>query len=157
VFAIADVFWVSRLGRDAIAVVSITESIMTIIYVLAIGLAMAAGAIVARRIGEKETAAAARAAVQVIALAAIISVAIGAVLAWFAQDILRLMGASDEVVAIGGNFTHHARRKRHGFPHLQCDFSLRRTPSSPCARCGSPTRSTSPLVPVKGSWKQVKV
>jgi Na+-driven multidrug efflux pump len=105
VFAIADVFWVSRLGRDAIAVVSITESIMTIIYVLAIGLAMAAGAIVARRIGEKETAAAARAAVQVIALAAIISVAIGAVLAWFAQDILRLMGASDEVVAIGGNFT----------------------------------------------------
>src|SRR5882762_6288798 len=53
-FAIADVFWVSRLGKDAVAVVGITESLMTIIYAVAIGVSIAGTALVARRIGEKD-------------------------------------------------------------------------------------------------------
>ena len=64
-FAVADVFWVSRLGKDAVAVVGITESIMTFIYAVAIGISIAATAIVSRRIGEKDAERAAHAAGQV--------------------------------------------------------------------------------------------
>ena len=53
-FSVVDVFWVSRLGKEAVAVVGITESIMTLVYAVAIGISIAATAIVARRIGEKE-------------------------------------------------------------------------------------------------------
>src|SRR5688500_18392624 len=53
-FALSDIFWVSRLGKDAVTVVGITESVMTIIYAVAIGISMAATGIVARRIGEKD-------------------------------------------------------------------------------------------------------
>ena len=53
-FAVVDVFWVSRLGRDAVAVIGLTESVMTLIYAVAIGISFAATAIVARRIGEKD-------------------------------------------------------------------------------------------------------
>ncbi|MBL8271704.1 MATE family efflux transporter, partial [Steroidobacter sp.] len=52
-FAVVDVFWVSRLGSDAIAVVGLTESLMTLVYAVAIGISFAATAIVARRIGEQ--------------------------------------------------------------------------------------------------------
>src|SRR6187549_2199488 len=77
-FAVADVFWVSRLGSvDAVAVVGITESLMTIIYAVGIGIAIAATAIVARRIGEKDPEAAARAAGQVLLFGAGVSVALG--------------------------------------------------------------------------------
>src|SRR5688572_11603943 len=61
-FAVADVFWVSRLGKEAVAVVGITESIMTLIYAVAIGVSIAATAIVSRRIGENDPDGAARAA-----------------------------------------------------------------------------------------------
>src|SRR5919201_2871968 len=53
VFAVADIFWVAHLGEDAIATVGLTESIMSIVYTLAIGLTIGATATVARRIGEK--------------------------------------------------------------------------------------------------------
>src|SRR5690349_7241418 len=53
-FAVVDVFWVSRLGRDAVAVIGLTESIMSLVYAVAIGISFAATAIVARRIGEKD-------------------------------------------------------------------------------------------------------
>lgn len=104
VFAVADVFWVSRLGKDAVAVVGITESLMTIIYAIAIGLSMAAGAVVARRIGEKDSERAAITAGQIILLGVTISAALGLVLGWFAPQILRLMGASDNVVSLGSDF-----------------------------------------------------
>ena len=103
-FAVVDVFWVSRLGSDAIAVVGLTESVMTLVYAVAIGISFAATAIVARRIGEKDAERAAQAAGQIILLGVTISAAIGLVLSYFASDILRLMGASDSVVSLGTDF-----------------------------------------------------
>jgi putative MATE family efflux protein len=104
-FAVVDVFWVSRLGRDAIAVVGLTESVMTLVYALAMGLSIAATAVVARRIGEKDPERAAHAAGQVLLLGTTISLSIGAMLGLFAPAILRAMGAEPGVVAVGGNFT----------------------------------------------------
>ncbi|WP_129641051.1 MATE family efflux transporter [Peristeroidobacter agariperforans] len=103
-FAVVDVFWVSRLGSDAIAVVGLTESIMTLIYAAAIGISIAATAIVARRIGEKDAERAAQAAGQIVLLGVTLSAAIGLLLSYFASDILRLMGASDSVVSLGTDF-----------------------------------------------------
>jgi putative MATE family efflux protein len=103
-FAVVDVFWVSRLGSDAIAVVGLTESIMTLIYAVAIGISFAATAIVARRIGEKDPERAAQAAGQILLLGTALSAIIGLVLSYFASDILRLMGASDSVVSLGTDF-----------------------------------------------------
>ena len=73
IFAVVDIKWVSYLGADAMATVGLTESLVTLIYALAIGLSIGATAIVARRIGEKNPEGAARAAVQAIVLALIIS------------------------------------------------------------------------------------
>src|SRR5216110_3038442 len=94
VFAVVDMFFVSKLGPNAIATVGLTESVITIIYSLAIGLSTAATAMVARRIGEKNPEAAAHAGAQslLIALAATVIVSIAGVI--FADDILILMGAS---------------------------------------------------------------
>lgn len=103
-FAVVDVFWVSRLGRDAVAVVGLTESVMSLVYAVAIGISFAATAIVARRIGENNPALAAQAAGQIIVLGAGVAAAIGVGLGWFAGDILRLMGASDEVVVLGTGY-----------------------------------------------------
>ena len=104
VFAIEDVFFVAKLGPDAVAAVGITESIMTIVYAVAIGLSMAATATVARRTGEKNPEAASIAAVQVIALGAAIALALGIVGALFAPRLLVLLGASPGVVAIGSGY-----------------------------------------------------
>jgi putative MATE family efflux protein len=105
IFALADVFWVSHLGSDAVAVVGITESMMYIVYAVAVGLSMAGTAIVARRIGEKDPDRAASAAVQLIVLALCISAAIGIFGGLFARDILQLMGGTDHVVEMGTTFT----------------------------------------------------
>ena len=104
-FTVVDVFWVSRLGKEAVAVVGLTESVMSLIYAVAIGLSIAATAVVARRIGEKDPERAAEAAGQVVILGTGVSLAIGAVLGFFAPEILRLMGADDATVAIGGDYT----------------------------------------------------
>ncbi len=104
-FAVVDVFWVSRLGKEAVAVIGITESLMTLIYAVAIGISLAAAAIVARRIGEKDPERAAKAAGQILFLGATVSIGLGAVLGYFAPQILRLMGADDSVVTLGANFT----------------------------------------------------
>jgi putative MATE family efflux protein len=104
IFAVADIFWVSRLGSDAAAAVGTTESLMVILYALAIGMSMAATATVARRIGEKDPDAAAKTAVQVIGLGLAAAAVIGVVGGIFAPDLLRMMGASDAVVAKGGGF-----------------------------------------------------
>lgn len=103
-FAVTDVFWVSRLGKEAIAVVGVTESVMTIIYAVGIGISFAATAIVARRIGENEPRKAAQAAGQILMLGLTIAAGMGIVLAWFATDILRLMGADEAVVTLGTNY-----------------------------------------------------
>ena len=104
-FAVADVFWVSRLGREAIAIVGLTESIMSLIYAVAIGISFAATAIVSRRIGENDPARAAQAAGQIILIGVTCSTLLGAVLAWFAPEILTFMGADAATIAIGTNFT----------------------------------------------------
>src|SRR5207237_1128382 len=76
VFAVADVFWVSKLGEAAIATVGLTESMMAIVYTLAAGLSIGATATVARRIGEQNRDGAARAAVQTLVLGAVVSIAL---------------------------------------------------------------------------------
>jgi putative MATE family efflux protein len=104
-FAVADVFWVSSLGREAVAVVGLNESIMTLIYALAIGISIAGAAMVARRIGEKNPEEAAHAAAQVLVLGLGISLVLGAVLATFAPQLLRLMGAEPAIITQGTNFS----------------------------------------------------
>lgn len=104
-FAISDVFWVSRLGKEAVAVVGLTESVMTLIYAVAIGLSIAATAVVARRIGEKDPVRASQAAGQIVLLGVAFSATFGLVFGFFAPDILRLMGADAATVALGSGFT----------------------------------------------------
>jgi putative MATE family efflux protein len=105
VFAVVDIFWVSHLGTDAAATVGLTESLMTLVYALAIGLSIGAMAMVSRRIGEQNPDGAARAAVQAIALALIVSITIGAVGAPLAPKLLALMGGSPWVIEHGSAFT----------------------------------------------------
>lgn len=105
VFAVTDVFFVSRLGEDAIATVGLTESMMAIVYTLAIGLSIGATATVARRIGEHNPDGAARAAVQALIIGVIVSVTLGIVGVMFAPALLRLLGASPAVIATGSDFT----------------------------------------------------
>src|SRR4030088_2502936 len=104
VFAVIDVFWVSKLGPDAVATVGITESMLALIYAVAIGLSMAAAATVARRTGEKDPEGAAAAPVQAIALGISIAVPIGVLGAVLAPKLLTVMGASPSVVATGSGF-----------------------------------------------------
>lgn len=103
-FAVTDVFWVSRLGKEAIAIVGLTESVMTLIYSIAIGISFAATAIVARRIGEKDPARAAQAAGQILVIGATISAGLGVLLCLNATSILQLMGADASVVAQGTRY-----------------------------------------------------
>jgi putative MATE family efflux protein len=105
IFAVADVFYVSRLGPDAIATVGLTESMLTLIYTVAMGLSIGVTATVARRIGEKHPDGAARAAVQGLVLGAIVALPIAIVGVSFAPELLRLMGASSSVIATGSNYT----------------------------------------------------
>jgi putative MATE family efflux protein len=105
VFAVVDMFFVGKLGENAIATVGLTESVITIIYSIAIGLSTAAGAIVARRIGEKNPEAAARAGLQSMIIAFVITICISIVGVIFAPEILSMMGASADVVRDGAIFT----------------------------------------------------
>jgi putative MATE family efflux protein len=105
VFAVADIFWVSKLGADAVAAVGVTESMLTIVYALSMGLAMGVGALVARRIGAKDNDAASRAAVQAIVLGLLIGIAVGVAGIIGAPHLLAAMGASREVQAIGTGYT----------------------------------------------------
>ena len=105
VFAVVDIYWVSHLGTDAAATVGLTESLLTIIYALAIGLSIGAMAMIARRIGEGNPDGAARAAVQAIALALLVSIIIAVTATPFAPRLLALMGGSPWVIEHGVNFT----------------------------------------------------
>jgi putative MATE family efflux protein len=104
IFAVADIFWVSHLGPDAVASVGLTESLLTVVYALAMGLGIGATAVVARRIGEKDPEGAARAAAQALALAIAVSVVLGVSGALLAPRLLTLMGATPSVVATGRGY-----------------------------------------------------
>jgi len=103
-FAVVDVMWVGRLGANAVATVGLTESMLSLVFAVGIGLSMSTTAMVARRIGEKDPEGAAVAAVQAIVLGGIISVAIGVPCFIYAGDLLRLMGASSEIVSVGTGY-----------------------------------------------------
>lgn len=101
VFAVVDLFFVGRIGKHAVSTIGLTESVITIVYSLAIGLSMAATAVVARRIGEKNEAGAARAGVQTLWIALIVAGLVSVAGLVWAGDLLRLMGAEPETIAIG--------------------------------------------------------
>ena len=103
-FGIVNVFWVAHLGKEATATVGITESLLTMVFGVAMGLSMATTATVARRIGEKDHDGASVAAVQSIILGVATSVPVGIIAIVFAPDMLRLMGASDGVIASGTGY-----------------------------------------------------
>jgi putative MATE family efflux protein len=105
VFAVCDVFFVGRLGKDAVATVGLTESMLTIVYTLAIGLSIGATAMVARRTGERDAEGAARTAVQVIFIGLFVSIIIGIAGVILAPTLLKAMGAEPSVVENGSNFT----------------------------------------------------
>lgn len=104
-FALADAFFVARLGGEALAAVGLTESVLEIIYAIAIGLSMSTTAMVARRFGEKNERAAARTAVQAIAVGIATSIILGAAGVIWAPQLLRMMGATPETVEIGSTYT----------------------------------------------------
>lgn len=105
IFSIVDAFLVSKVSEEAFATVVLTETFATLLYALAIGISIAATAMVSRRIGEKNPAAAADAAGQAILLGVGVSIFISIIGLLFPDDLLRLMGASEAVIVVGTNFT----------------------------------------------------
>lgn len=105
VFAVVDMFFVGRLGENAIATVGLTESVVTIVYSIAIGLSTAATAMVARRVGERNEEEAAHAGMQTIILSLLVTIVISALGIVLAPEILQIMGAKPEVVREGAVFT----------------------------------------------------
>ncbi len=107
-FAVVDVFWVGRLGADAVATVGLTESMLALVFAVGMGLSLSTGAMVARRIGEKDPEDAAISAVQAITLGLLTSLALGIPAGIFAPHLLRAMGASPSIVATGSGYTRIA-------------------------------------------------
>jgi putative MATE family efflux protein len=105
VFAVVDIFFVSKLGQHAIATVGLTESVISLVYSIAIGLSTAATAVVARRIGEKDPEAASHAGAQSLIIALIATIFISILGVVFAGNILSLMGADSRVINEGAIFT----------------------------------------------------
>jgi putative MATE family efflux protein len=101
VFALVDIFFVSRVGAEAVATVGITESLMTIIYAIGVGLSTGTTALVSRRIGEKRPEQASVAAVQAIFTGLVVSLLFSSLGIFFAKDLLRLMGASEGTIESG--------------------------------------------------------
>ncbi len=104
-FAVVDIFFVAKLGASAVATVGLTETYLFLLYSVAMGLSMAVTAIVARRIGEKRSDEAAISAVQAILLAVLVSLPVTLAGLFWAQDLLRLMGADAWAVEQGYRYT----------------------------------------------------
>src|SRR6188474_1991538 len=105
-FAVVDVYFVSKLNdNNAVATIGLTESILTLIYSLAMGLSMGATAMVARRVGEKNIKAAEEAAAQALIVGIALSILITAVGVFFSTDLLRMMGASEELIEKNSGYT----------------------------------------------------
>tara|TARA_R110002073_G_scaffold4213_1_gene27875 strand:+ start:9036 stop:10445 length:1410 start_codon:yes stop_codon:yes gene_type:complete len=107
IFALVDIIYVSQVSVNAVATIGLTESVVTLVYAVAIGLSMAATAIVARRIGEKDTIGANQAAVQVIILGVAISIIVSVIGILYAKEILALMGAEPDLIAEGYGYTQY--------------------------------------------------
>ncbi len=107
-FAVVDVFFVGRLGADAVATVGLTESLLTLIFAVAIGLSMSTTAMVARRIGEKDPEDASVAGFQAIILGLLVSLLVGIPSFIFAPRLLQIMGASPDIVASGSGYARIA-------------------------------------------------
>src|SRR5580700_9789960 len=104
-FGVVDVCWVSRLGAEAVATVGLTETALTLVFVVALGLSMGATALVARRFGEKDEQAAGLVAVQAIIIGLVVSTATAIFGYFFAPNLLHIMGGSDSVVKLGSGYT----------------------------------------------------
>ena len=114
IFALVDIFFVSKVSTNAVATIGLTESVITLVYALAVGLSMAATAIVARRIGEKDPEGAKRVTIQVIFLGVLVSLIVSVIGIVFPKEILGLMGGEQSLIEegyrytqilLGGNFT----------------------------------------------------
>jgi putative MATE family efflux protein len=104
-FGVVNIFWVARLGPEAVAGVGLTESLLTVLYSIAMGVSMATTAMVSRRIGEKDEEGASVAAVQAIVLGLICSLVTAVPGVLFARELLRLMGGEPHVVEAGSSYT----------------------------------------------------
>ena len=104
-FGIVDMFFVARLGVDSMATVALTESILVLVFGIAMGLSMATTAFVARRIGERDYEGARIAAVQAVAVGLVVSVVVSLGGIAFARQLLSLMGAAGSVILIGSTYT----------------------------------------------------
>lgn len=105
IFAIVDIMYVSQVSVNAVATIGLTESVITLVYAVAIGLSMAATAVVARRVGETDIKGASNAAVQVIFLGVFVSVIISVIGIVYPKEILSLMGAEPDLIAEGYGYT----------------------------------------------------
>lgn len=105
IFAVVDIAFVSRLGTNAIAAVGLTEALITVLYAVAIGLGMGVTAMISRRVGGKDQEGAAQVTGQAIWVGAVLAIMIGISGVTFAADLLRIMGASEAVIAEGRGFT----------------------------------------------------
>ena len=105
VFALVDIIYVSRVGISAVATVGLTESLVTLVYAVAIGLSMGATAMVARRVGEKDDEGAQRVAVQAIILGVLVAIIVGVFGFFYAKELLGLMGAEADVIESGFRYT----------------------------------------------------
>ncbi len=104
VFALVDVFFVARLGANAVATVGLTEAILTVVFSIATGVAMATTAVVARRIGEKQKEEAGQAAAQSIYLGLLVSIPLALFGIVYPAKLLLWMGASESVVSVGKGY-----------------------------------------------------
>ncbi len=105
IFAIVDIAYVSQVSVNAVATIGLTESVITLVYAVAIGLSMAATAVVARRIGEKDLEGARESAVQAILLGIVVALMVGIIGFLYARDILALMGAEQDLINEGYGYT----------------------------------------------------
>jgi len=105
IFAIVDIFYVSQVSVNAVATIGLTESVITLVYAIAIGLSMAATAVVARRVGEKDLKGASQAAVQVIFLGTTVAILISVFGILYPKEILGLMGAEPDLIEEGYGYT----------------------------------------------------
>ncbi len=105
IFAIVDIAYVSRVSVNAVATIGLTESVITLVYAIAIGLSIAATAVVARRVGEKDLKGAREAAMQAILLGIAVAVSIGIIGFLYSKEILALMGGEPDLIAEGYGYT----------------------------------------------------
>jgi putative MATE family efflux protein len=105
VFVLVDVFWVAKRGAESVAVIGLTDTVVTLVYAIAVGMSMAITAMVSRRIGEHAPEKAAHTAIQSIYIAIAISIPMAVIGSIYAKNILEMMGASKSAVELGYGYT----------------------------------------------------